>query len=165
MTPAASGSELLALVHDLIPPAPAPDGDTWAAVTALVLQDLREEAEEVRGAALEARIDPPPVHRIISAEYTAIPEAADGAPTFVFDLAEKPMSLRVPMAPARPPETARRIERGPGITRNINYPLAETAECQERELQRRARQRPPRTGTRKVKEAIRHWGIFEVEAA
>lgn len=135
------------------------DPATWSAVRALVLEDLREEADEARDAALDFRIDPPPVHRVVSVDDASL--LAPAGPASVFDLCERPVKWRCSWSGPQAATTARRIERLEGITRCINYPLIETAEWQERELQRRARQRPPRNGTRKVKEAIRHWGLFK----
>lgn len=55
------------------------------------------------------------------------------------------------------------VTREDGITKHVAVREQDTPEWAERERQRRARQRPPRTGTRKVKKAIRHWGMFSGE--
>lgn len=110
----------------------------------------------------------PTVQRQISAAAEPPLLAARHAPAFVFDLAQRPVALRSPLrSTVRTPSNAdgtrltRCIVRTGNVTRCTLVPLAETAEWAEREQARRARQRPPKTGTRKMKKAIARWGLFD----
>lgn len=110
----------------------------------------------------------PTVQRQISAAGAPALIAARRAPASVFDLAQRPVELRSVMRSARPASSAppgatltRRVVRVGNVTRCTLVPVTETAEWAEREQARRARQRPPKTGTRKLKKAIARWGLFD----
>lgn len=110
----------------------------------------------------------PTVQRQISAAGAPALIAARRAPASVFDLAERPVELRSVMRSERPTSSVlpdatltRRVVRVGNITCCTLVPITETAEWAEREQARRARQRPPKTGTRKLKKAIARWGLFD----
>ena len=110
----------------------------------------------------------PTVQRQISAAGAPPLLAARRAPASVFDLAQRPVELRSAMRSSRPTSAAppgttliRRTVRVGTVTRCTLVPMTETAEWAEREQARRARQRPPKTGTRKLKNAIARWGLFD----
>ena len=75
------------------------------------------------------------------------PSSKPISPCSVFDLAQCPIRLKQDFAPStgRPPH---RLERMGDITRCIVVQEQDTAEWQEREKARRARQTPPRPGAK-----------------
>lgn len=110
----------------------------------------------------------PTIQRQVSAAGAPPLTAACRAPTSVFDLAERPVELRSAMRSGRPMSSAapgttlmRRVVRVGTVTRCTLVPMAETAEWAKREQARRARQRPPKSGQRKMRKAIARWGLFD----
>lgn len=91
---------------------------------------------------VDALVTQPIIKRIVSAADAA-PLAIRG-PASVFDMAHqrKPITVRM----ERPQEGAsfRRVARDGGVTRCVRIQEQDTAEWQEREAARRARQRPPK---------------------
>lgn len=76
----------------------------------------------------------------------AIASPKPAAPCSVFDLAHSPIQLRAKFNSASRP--LNRIERMGSITRCIRILPQDTAEWQDRETARRARQTPPRPGAK-----------------
>jgi len=89
----------------------------------------------------------PAVRRTVDAAAAPLLLSAWTAPASVFELALKPLEMHQVVSAAPPvtsTSTACRIVRVEGVTRCITVPITDTAEWQEREFQRRAKQRPPR---------------------
>ena len=93
--------------------------------------------------------DAPVVRRVVRARDVAPPVCV--APRSVFDLAKRPVHLRLDSAPDDQ-RVVGKIEQREGVTRftGAAYPVRWTQEDEARERLRRARQRPPRP-TRKAK--------------
>lgn len=93
----------------------------------------------------------PVVQLLTTATQEASPLQALG-PSWVFDLARVPVELKGKLNDSgrRPPH---RIERTAGVTRYRLVQAQDTAEWQDREAARRARQTPPKPGA-KVKASM-----------
>lgn len=115
-------------------------------------------------AELDDEIDDAPVVRVmVPAIGCQMPSIT--APCSVFDLAEKSFKQRRAAAKNEEPTSscyAARVAVGEGVTRITGavYPMRWTQEQQDREIERRARQRPPRptkgakTRSRKLLELV-----------
>lgn len=84
----------------------------------------------------------PIIKRIVSAAE-AEPLPIKG-PSSIFDMAHQPKPITVRMERPQDGATFRRIARDGGVTRCVRIQEQDTAEWQEREAARRARQRPPK---------------------
>lgn len=125
---------------------PATGLGQWRSLFAAAGFDIDDGAHDAEGDI--------PVQRCISALDAWPLLDAQNAPASVFELALKPLEMHpvcIPPSLAAPVLTARRIERTAGVTRCVNIPITDSAEWQEREQARRARQRPPRPSRQRFK--------------
>lgn len=127
--PAVSYPDDLPLVPDHASALPDSEVVAWA------FNDPEDQDEDIL-------VTAPIIKRIVSAAEAA-PLPVKG-PASIFDMAHQPKPITVRMERPQEGATFRRIARDGGVTRCVRIQEQDTAEWQEREAARRARQRPPK---------------------